>query len=131
MNRDIALIKLFPGITEHVVSSILNISNLRGVILETYGAGNTTTETWFVKILAKAITKGIVIVNVTQCSGGSVVMGQYETSKYLKEIGIISGKDITSEAAICKLMYLLGQHVNSKVFKTIFETPLRGEMSQN
>lgn len=131
MNRDIALIKLFPGISEHVVSSILNISNLRGVVLETYGAGNTTTEAWFIKILEKAIAKGIVIVNVTQCSGGSVVMGQYETSKHLKEIGTISGKDITTEAAICKLMYLLGQHVNPKVFKTIFETPLRGEMSQN
>lgn len=129
MCRDIALIKLFPGISEHVVSSILNIPDLKGVILETYGAGNTTTESWFVEALKQSVAKGIVIVNVTQCSGGSVIMGQYETSKHLKELGIISGKDITSEAAICKLMYLLGQKVSPKVFKTIFETPLRGEMS--
>lgn len=131
MEANIALIKLFPGISNHVISSILTIPHLKGVILETYGAGNTTTEAWFIEALQQAIKKGVVIINVTQCSGGSVMMGQYETSKHLKDIGIISGKDITSEAAICKLMYLLGQKANPKVFKTLFETSLRGEMTQN
>ena len=129
MDENIALIKLFPGISAHVMTSILEIPNIKGVILETYGAGNTTTEAWFIEALRKAVKKGLVIVNVTQCSGGRVIMGQYETSKQLKEMGIISGKDITSEAAICKLMYLLGQKVSPKVFKTIFETSLRGEMT--
>lgn len=128
LNDNVAIIKMFPGINESVLSAIFSIPNLKGVVLETYGSGNAPTEEWFIQILKKAIKNGLYIVNVTQCSGGSVNMGQYETSTQLKKIGIISGKDITTEAAITKMMYLLGQNVASKVFKTIFETPLRGEM---
>ncbi|CDF77894.1 L-asparaginase [Formosa agariphila KMM 3901] len=129
LDVNIALIKLFPGISEGVLQSIFNTPGLKGVVLETYGAGNCTTEQWFFDILKAAISKGIHIVNITQCSGGSVLMGQYQTSEQLKKMGVISGKDITSEAAICKLMYLLGQNVSAKVFKTIYETSLRGEMA--
>jgi L-asparaginase len=128
LDDNVVIIKMFPGINELVLSAIFSIPNLRGVVLETYGSGNAPTEDWFIQILKNATKNGLFIVNVTQCSGGSVNMGQYETSTQLKKIGIISGKDITTEAAITKMMYLLGQNVAEKVFKTIFETPIRGEM---
>ncbi|MGQ7946156.1 asparaginase [Flavobacterium sp. WC2509] len=129
LNNNVAIIKMFPGINEKVLTAILNIEGLKGVVLETYGAGNAPTEEWFLKLLEKAIAKGLHIVNVTQCSVGSVSMGHYETSTTMKELGIISGKDITTEAAITKLMFLLGQNIPQEDFKNTFETSLRGEIS--
>ncbi len=129
LDNNIALIKLFPGITEVVIQSIFSTPNLKAVILETYGAGNCTTVPWFIKLLEKQISKGIHVVNITQCSGGSVMMGHYETSNALKRIGVISGKDITTEAAVSKLMYLLGANISQEMFKTTYEMPLRGEMT--
>lgn len=127
---EIAILKLFPGITKNVVESILNSENLKGVILETYGAGNAPDKSWFLDLLKNAVKKDIRIINVTQCSGGSVVQGHYETSIGLKETGVISGKDITTESAVAKLMYLLNENLTLNDFTFYFEKSLRGEISQ-
>jgi len=130
-DTNVIVLKLFPGINEGVVKSVLAIKTIKGVILETYGAGNAMTKKWFLDAVKGAISRGVIVVNVTQCSRGSVQMELYETGIGLKNIGVISAKDSTTEAAIAKLMYLIGEKLPYKVLKTIYETSLRGELSEN
>jgi L-asparaginase len=129
LDNRIGILKLFPGMNPEWVRSILRSPGLKAIIIETFGAGNAPTAHWLIDELKSAVDSGLVIVNVTQCRGGSVLMGQYETSSALKDIPLIDGRDITTEAALAKLMYLLGQEISAKSFQTIFETSLRGEMS--
>ena len=129
LDNNIALVKIFPGLTEEVLSCIFNNKSVKAIIIESYGSGNVFTSTWFTRLMENTIKRGVHIVNVTQCSGGSVIMGQYETSVHLKKIGLIDGKDMTTEATIGKLMYLLGAQLEENIFKTVFETSLRGELN--
>ncbi len=129
LDSRILLVKMFPGITEEIIAHLFSFPDTRGIILETFGSGNVTNESWFLRQLEAVQKRGIPIINVTQCSGGGVTMGLYETSIALKNMGIISGKDITTEAALAKLMYLLGQKISNVGFKTLFETSMRGELT--
>lgn len=126
---NIAVLPVFPGITQSVVESVLQAPGLKALILQTYGSGNAPTQTWFLYALEKAIQNGLVVYNVTQCRGGSVDMGRYETSSGLKRIGVVPGFDITLEAAIAKLMYLLGNDYSVHRISKYLQIPLRGELT--
>jgi L-asparaginase len=130
LNTDIAVLKMFPGITAHVVDAVLETPRLKAVILESFGNGNAITASWFINSLRRAIQKGIIVADRTQCDGGSVELGRYETSAYLEEIGVVSAHDMTFEASVTKLMYLLGQGYPVETIKQLMETSLRGELTE-
>ena len=128
MDSRIMVITLLPGMQQQFYEPIFYDKKVKGIILSTFGAGNSPTDKWIMKGIQKAIERGTLIYNVSQCLGGTVIQGRYETSKKLKEMGVISGWDITQEAAIVKMMYLLARYKTPKV-QDLLAKPLRGEMS--
>ncbi len=129
LNNQIAIMKLFPGINGEYMDAVLESEGLKAVILETYGAGNAPTGTWFLRRIKKAIDRGVIILDVTQCSRGSVEMGRYETSRHLLNAGVIGGYDITTEAATTKLMVLLAQNLEIGTIKMLLNKSLMGEIT--
>ena len=126
----IAVLKLFPGITPSVVNTIVNTPDLQGLIIETFGSGNAPTEPWFIDALQHALDRGIIVFNVTQCKAGAVQMRQYQASCDMDRICVIGGHDITVEAAVTKLMYLLGNFSDDKdKVRDRLAKSIRGEIS--
>ncbi|WP_261990346.1 type I asparaginase [Hymenobacter sp. BT188] len=129
LDESVAILKLFPGITEKVVGAILGVEGLRGCILETYGSGNAPTQPWFLSCLETAQARGIHVLNVSQCEEGRVEQGRYETSASLLARGVLGGDDITTEAAITKLMFVLGQKKSPPETIRLLTSNLRGEIT--
>jgi L-asparaginase len=128
-DTNVAILKLFPGINRKLVNAITRTEGLRGLIMETFGSGNAPTYQWFLDDLKQFIDKGGIILNVTQCHGGSVEMGLYETSRQMLSVGVVSGKDITSEASVTKLMHLLGRYSSREMVIQSLNKSLSGEIS--
>lgn len=128
-DTSIAVLKLFPGITPQVVETVLSTPGIQAVILETFGAGNSSTSQWFLELIQKAVEKGILVLNVTQCIAGGVDMDKYENGLVLKKIGVISGSDITFEAAVAKLMFLIGRGFSGEELRLKASICISGEIS--
>ena len=131
LDPNIAILKIFPGMTENYVRGVLQIEGIKAIVMETFGSGNAPTCDWFIAALKEAIARNIIIVNVTQCQSGSVMQGKYNTSSTLGEIGVLSGQDITTEAALVKLMFLLANSPDLETVKQNFVLPLKEEMTIN
>jgi len=131
LNQNVAIIKLFPGIQQNVIDSIMSIEGIKGIVLETYGAGNAPTNDWFLRSIKKAIEKEICVLNVTQCLIGSIKMGIYETSREMLQLGVIDGKDMTTEAAVTKMMYVLSKGFNYQESRYYLQHSIRGEMTED
>lgn len=127
-DSNISILKLFPGINKNTVDSILHTPGLKAVVLETFGSGNAPTLQWLTDELKMAIERGVLILNISQCPGGSVLQGRYATSKTLKDVGVISGADLTTEAAVTKLMLLVGEY-GVETAKSKIDKSIAGEMS--
>lgn len=130
LDTRVSILKMHPGITPQIVRDIMCSPDTRAVIIETYGAGNAPSKEWFLKIVQEAASMGKIILNVTQCIAGSVNMDIYATGKCLKEAGVVSGYDSTTESALAKLFCLLGAFQDNEQVKKLLEEDLRGEISK-
>lgn len=131
LSNKISVIHLFPGIDFDLLQKQYENIELQAIILRTYGAGNAPIHHQFLKWLGYLIDKGVLVLDVTQCLQGSVELGRYETSRYLKELGVVSARDMTFEASITKLMYLLGKEKDKEIIKNLLVKNLRGELSES
>lgn len=128
-DNSVTILKIFPGISRRCVEPIFATEGLRAVVLETFGSGNSMTDPWFLDAVRSFTSRGGIVVNVTQCTAGSVDMGAYANGAVLSEAGAVSGYDITTESALTKLFLLMGQYSDNEEVKRNFGVNVRGEIS--
>lgn len=128
-STEVGVLSVFPGISPSFIKALFSDTSMKGLVIRTFGSGNAPMDDWFIEAIKNAIESGLRVVNISQCIGGTVEQGKYEASKALKEIGVIGGRDMTLEAGLTKLMYLLAQDLSNAEFKLKYESSLRGELS--
>lgn len=129
-DTNVVILTIFPGIQENIVKTVLNTPGLRAVVLKTYGSGNAPQKPWFIQLLKEATQRGIVIVNISQCSTGMVEMARYETGLHLLDAGVISGYDATVESVLTKLMFLLGHGLSPREVRNEMSRSIAGEFTR-
>jgi len=129
MDSNVILLKIFPGITQQTIEAICSMPHLKGIVIETYGSGNAPTVNWYGEALKSAVERGVIVLNVSQCQSGSVNMSHYESGLKLLKLGVISGYDSSTEAAVTKLMYLLGNYTDKNQIIEKLKVSMRGEIN--
>ena len=130
LDPSVLIIKVIPGMKQEILDTLVSISGIRAIILETYGSGNAPSGQWFTDCIKKAVDRGVIVLNITQCQAGRVDMDAYSTGKSLKKIGVTGGSDCTTEAAVAKLFFLLGQYPANETVVNFLKKNIRGELTE-
>lgn len=130
LDTSVLIIKVIPGMKQEILDTLVCISGIRAIILETYGSGNAPSGQWFTDCIKKAVDRGVIVLNITQCQAGRVDMDAYSTGKSLKKIGVTGGSDCTTEAAVAKLFFLLGQYSDNETVVNFLKKNIRGELTE-
>ncbi len=129
MNPNVVVFSLFPGVPDHIIRSVLNHKDVKGIIMRSFGSGNAPQSEWLTSALKEATERGVIVVNISQCVAGAVEMNRYDTGYQLKNIGVVSGYDSTVEAAVTKLMYLLAQYKDPDIIRKLMNQSIAGEIT--
>ena len=129
MDPSVIAITLFPGVNPDIIRNVFALNNIKGIVLRTFGAGNAPRQNWLIEAINAATDNGKVVVNITQCQQGTVEMGLYATGSQLRNAGVVSGHDMTVEAAVTKLMFLFAQKLPPEQIRKLMEQPLAGELT--
>ena len=129
MDSNVVVFSLFPGVQDFIVRHVLEVKELRSIVMRTYGSGNAPQKPWLTNMLTKAAERGVNIVNISQCAEGTVEMARYDTGVQLKSAGVISGRDSTVESAVTKLMHLQAHYQDPNLIRLHMNQDMRGEVT--